>query len=128
MRVASLALSAAAVLLLWSLPAQTHHSFAGTYDADKQLTIKGKMAQFSLRSPHSFFYVEVEGEGKVQRWVIEGGAPAQFAQQGSNKDSLKVGDVVEVLINPSRSANATRGRLLKIVRTSDGKTWGGGGE
>lgn len=116
---------AVAAAMLSSLPVQAHHSFGGTYNVDKQITITGKMVQVSLRSPHSFFYVEVEdANGLVQRWAIEGAGAAQFAQQGISKDAFKIGDPVEVVANPSRSPNSTRARLIKITRTTDGKSWG----
>jgi hypothetical protein len=114
-----------AITVLSSLPLQAHHSFGGTYDVDKQITVKGKMVQVTLRSPHSFLYVEVEdAKGTVQRWVIEGAGAAQFSQQGIDKDAFKVGDPVEVVVNPSRSPNSTRARLIRITRTTDGKSWG----
>jgi len=69
--------------------------------------------------------VEAEDSaGTVQRWSVEGAAAGQFAQQGVTKDAFKVGDPVEVVINPARSASSYRGRLVKITRTSDGKSWG----
>ena len=115
------------VVVLATLPAHAHHSFGGTYNVDQKITIKGKIVQVTLRSPHSFLYVEVEnGDGSVERWTIEGAAASQFAQQGIDKDAFKVGDPVEVIGNPSRSPNATRARLIKITRTTDGKSWGGG--
>jgi hypothetical protein len=114
------------VVVLATLPAHAHHSFGGTYNVDQKITIKGKIAQVTLRSPHSFLYVEVERDGSVERWTIEGAAASQFAQQGFDKDAFKVGDPVEVIGNPSRSPNATRARLIKITRTTDGKSWGGG--
>ena len=111
--------------MLSSLPLQAHHSFGGTYDVARQITINGKIVQVSLRSPHSFLYVEVEeGDGSVERWVLEGAGATQFAQQGINKDVFKIGDPVQVVANPSRSPNSTRGRLIKITRTTDGKSWG----
>jgi len=114
------------VLLLLSYPVAAHHSFGGTYDVEKKITLKGKMVQVSLRSPHSFFFVEVEdSKGTTERWAIEGAAAAQFAQQGVDKDVFKIGDPVEVIANPSRSPNSTRARLIKITRTTDGKSWGG---
>ena len=126
MKVALIALTVASALLLSTLPADAHHSFGGTYNVDKQITIKGKMVQVSLRSPHSFFFVEVEdSKGTTERWAIEGAAAAQFAQQGVNKDVFKIGDPVEVIANPSRSPNSTRARLIKITRTTDGRSWGG---
>jgi hypothetical protein len=114
-----------AAAVLSSLPLQAHHSFGGTYNVDRQITVKGKMVQVTLRSPHSFVYVEVEDpKGTVQRWVLEGAGAAQFSQQFVDKDGFKVGDPVEVALNPSRSPNSTRGRLIRITRTTDGKSWG----
>jgi DNA/RNA endonuclease YhcR with UshA esterase domain len=120
-----LALPVAAALMLATVPAQAHHSFGATYDVSKEITIKGKIVQLSLRSPHSFFFIEAEDNtGTLQRWSIEGAAAGQFAQQGVTRDAFKVGDPVEVVANPARSATSYRGRLLKITRTTDGKSWG----
>ena len=127
MKIPSFALAAAIALLplLSSLPVQAHHSFGGTYDVSKQITIKGKMVQVTLRAPHSFLYVEVEAtDGSTKQWVIEGATAAQFARQGVDKDAFKIGDPVEVVANPSRSPNSTHARLIKITRTTDGKSWG----
>ena len=115
-----------AVALMMSPPLDAHHSFAGTYDASKEVTIKGKIVEVSLRSPHSFFFVETQdAKGSVQRWSFEAASSAQFAQQGVTRDALKVGDVVEAVGNPARSmTTGFRARLLKIVRPSDGWSWG----
>lgn len=113
-------------LVVFLTPAQAHHSFGATYDVAKEITVKGTIVQVSLRSPHSFFYVEGPDEaGMTQRWSFEGASSSQFAQQGVNKDAFKVGDPVEVISNPARSASSYRGRLLKITRTTDGHSWGG---
>ena len=126
MKVALFALLIPVAMLLSSHSVAAHHSFGGTYDVEKKITLKGKMVQLSLRSPHSFFFVEVEdSKGTTERWAIEGAAAAQFAQQGVNKDVFKIGDPVEVIANPSRSPNSTRARLIKITRTTDGRSWGG---
>jgi hypothetical protein len=115
-----------AAAIVGGLPAAAHHSFAGTYDVSKEITIKGKIVEVSLRSPHSFFFVESEdSKGVVQRWSIEGAAAGQFAQQGLTKDALKVGDVVEIVGNPARSMMTSfRARLIKITRPADGSSWG----
>jgi hypothetical protein len=113
-------------LLVPAVPALAHHSFGATYDSSKEISVKGKIVQVSLRSPHSFFFIEAEDEkGVVQRWSIEGAAAGQFAKTGVTKDVFQVGDPVEVICNPARSASSYRGRLLKITRTTDGKSWGG---
>ena len=104
-----------------------HHSFTGAYNVVKTITIAGKFVQIALRSPHSFFYVESQGpDGAAQQWAIEGASAGQFAQQGVDANAFRVGDLVDVTANPSRTPNSTRARLLKIVRPSDGKSWGTG--
>ena len=112
--------------LLSVAPAYAHHSFGATYNVDKEVTLEGKVVQVSLRSPHSFFFVEIMDEnGEVHRWSIEGAGAGQFAQQGVTRDSFKVGDPVKVIANPARSADSYRARLIKITRTTDGRSWGG---
>jgi hypothetical protein len=121
-RFATLAVAAA---LLSAVPIAAHHSFGGTYNVDREITLKGKIVQLTLRAPHSFVYVEVQdADGSTARWTIEGASAQQFAQQGFDREAFKVGDPVEIVGNPSRSPNSTRARLIKITRTTDGRTWG----
>jgi hypothetical protein len=127
MKVRVFALLIVVIVVLSGLPATAHHSFGGTYDVDKKITLKGTMAQIALRSPHSFFYVDIaDASGKVERWAIEGAGAGQFAQQGVDKNAFKIGDVVEIVANPSRTNSTPRARLIKITRPADGKTWGTG--
>jgi hypothetical protein len=124
-KVTLLALFIAAGLMLTGVPADAHHSFGSTYDVQKEIELEGKVVQVSLRSPHSFFFVEAKDEnGETQRWSIEGAGAAQVAQQGVTRDSFKIGDLVKVIGNPARSKTSYRARLVKITRPSDGKTWG----
>jgi len=126
MKATLLVLVIAAGVMFTAASATAHHSFGATYNVDKEITLEGKVVQVSLRSPHSFFFVEAKDEmGEVRRWSIEGAGAGQFAQQGVTRDSFKVGDPVKVIANPARSLDSFRGRLIKITRTTDGKTWGG---
>jgi hypothetical protein len=122
----SLSLLILITTLLFGTPSiEGHHSFTGAYNVDKTITIKGKIIQIALRSPHSFFYVEsLDGKGTTQQWAVEGASAGQFAQQGVDSTAFRIGDPVEVTANPSRTTNSTRARLIKIVRTTDGKSWG----
>src|ERR1700680_975055 len=115
-----------AAMIAGGFAAGAHHSFAGTYDVSKEITIKGKIVEVSLRSPHSFFFIEApDPKGVLQRWAIEGASASQFAQQGVTRDALKVGDVVDIVGNPARSMMTNfRARLIKITRPSDGWFWG----
>jgi len=124
-KITLLALLISAGLAFTTIPADAHHSFGSTYDVQKEIELEGKVVQVSLRSPHSFFYIEAKDEsGQVQRWAIEGAGAAQFAQQGVTRESFKIGDVVQVVGNPARSKDSYIARLVKITRPSDGKSWG----
>jgi hypothetical protein len=126
-RIPAPALLVAVTLLAGSVHVEAHHSFTGAYNVDKTITITGKIVQIALRSPHSFFYVESQDpNGAAQQWAIEGASAGQFAQQGVDAKAFRVGDVVEVTANPSRTPKSTRARLVKIVRPADGKAWGTG--
>ena len=127
MRIATPALLMALTILVGTAQIAAHHSFTGAYNVDKTIAITGKIVQIALRSPHSFFYVESQNpEGGLQQWAIEGASAGQFAQQGVDAKAFRVGDIVDVTANPSRTPNSTRARLVKIVRPSDGKSWGTG--
>jgi hypothetical protein len=116
----------ATVVVISNVPAVAHHSFGATYNVDKEITLEGKVVQVSLRSPHSFFFIEAPDEnGKLQKWSIEGAGAGQLASQGVGRDAFKVGDPVKVVANPARSTESYRARMIKITRTTDGKTWGG---
>jgi hypothetical protein len=111
-------------ILMVGATAYAHHSFGATYDLRKQITIEGKLVQVMLRNPHSFFHVEAPDEsGQMQRWSVEGGGATQMRTEGDK--GLQVGDTIKVVINPARSAEAHRGRLISITRPSDGWSWGG---
>jgi hypothetical protein len=106
-------------LLSCGLVVYAHHSFAGTYLMDKTREVEGRVAQVQIRNPHSFFHVEVVGEGQTVRWLVEGAGATQMRES-----PLKVGDHVKVTGNPGRSADSNRLRLIHIIRPSDGWSWG----
>ena len=113
-------------VLLATMSIFGHHSFTATYFDDKVVTVEGKLAQFLIRNPHSFLYVDVKDEdGKVTRYAIEGAAGGQFSREGVTADSLRPGDQVIVTGNPGRNPSDHRLRLKTITRPSDGWRWGG---
>ena len=115
-----------AVLLLTGSRASAHHSFAATYLEGKVVTIEGEVAQFQYRNPHSFLYVTVKGDkGEPQRWAIEWGGSGQLRGQSVTIDTVKPGDRVVVVGDPSRTPGELRLRMRTITRPSDGWKWGG---
>ena len=107
-----------------------HHSYGATYDTSKEVKLEGKILQFSYRNPHSFVTVQApDQDGVQQRWAIEWSGTAQLATAGVTRESLKVGDQVVITARPSRVSGEYRVLMVRLIRPSDGFTWGSrGGE
>lgn len=111
--------------LMSGATAYAHHSLAATYKADQEVKLDGKIIDFLFRNPHSFLQIEApDDKGVMQRWSLEWRASGQLGQQGIKRDTLKVGDEIEVTINPSRTPADHRGALKTLKRKSDGFGWG----
>jgi hypothetical protein len=103
-----------------------HHSFAASYFPDRTVTIDGKVVQFLFRNPHSFLDVAPVGEKRHdETWVVEWGGGGQLSRVGVSKDTLKPGDHVVVIGNPSRNPTDHRLHMVSIFRPSDGWKWSG---
>lgn len=100
--------------LLWA-----HHSVAG-YDTQKEVTIHGVIKEFNWRNPHVFVVWEVKDEaGRVVEWAGEMNSPSSMIQVGMNKNSLKPGDEVTIIVNPSKTASALG--IIRRITMSDGR-------
>jgi len=85
----------AALLLTISHAANAHHSFATHYDTKNIVEISGTLSAVKMRSPHSFFEVDVVAEnGAIQTWEVEAHAVPILRRLGINRDTLVVGDSV----------------------------------
>ena len=102
-----------------------HHSYAATYDTAKDVKLEGKLVQFVYRNPHTFVHVQApDAAGKMERWAVEWSGTSALDRSGVTRETLKVGDSVVVTIHPSRVAGDYRGLMVKLLRPSDGFTWG----
>ena len=119
-----------AAVLLTGTAVYAHHSYSATYDTAREVKLDGKLVQFVYRNPHSFVHVEATDEsGSMHRWAVEWSGTSQLANSGVKQDSLKVGDSVVITARPSRVTNEYRALMVRLIRPSDGFTWGArGGE
>ena len=106
-------------------PAVAHHSFAATYDASKQASIEGQVAQFLFRNPHSMVQVLAPDENGEMRWAIEWAGVNVLTGEGISRETLRIGDEVIVTGNPGRVPSDYRMRMLSIERPLDGWEWRG---
>ena len=87
----------AAGLMVAAVPGLAHHSFSAEYDRAKPVQLKGTVTKVEWMNPHARFYLDVTGEdGKVTNWEFELGSPNGLMRQGWTRNSLKIGDVVQV--------------------------------
>jgi len=73
-----------------------HHSL-GNFDTTKAVRVKGTIVQFNMINPHTFLFVDEKvPDANLRRWAVEGPSVIQLNRDGFTKDTLKVGDVVEI--------------------------------
>jgi len=84
------------VLVLSAARIQAHHAFAAEFDANRPITLKGKITRMEWVNPHSWLHIDVsKPDGTVQKWMVEGGPPTSLVKRGFSKKSLVPGtDVV----------------------------------
>src|SRR5215467_8323867 len=116
-------LSIAAVglgLLLASVPAIAHHSFAAEFDAAKPIKLTGSVTKVEWMNPHTYFYIDVKDEkGTVTNWGMEMGSPNGLMRQGWTRNSMKVGD--SVTVEGSRAKDGSNIGNARSVTLSGGQ-------
>lgn len=109
-----------AVLLVATLPAWAHHSFASEYDADKPAKLQGTVKKVEWINPHSWITIDVKGaNGTVQTWEIEAGAPNAMFRRGFNKNSLPLG--TEIVVTGYLAKNGLRRLNGRDLTFPDGR-------
>jgi len=104
----------AAGVLMASATAVAHHSFAAEFDANKPITLTGRVTKIEWTNPHVWFYINVKDEktGEMTNWGAEMGPPHGLQRSGWRRDTLKIGEEVTVrgslAKNGSKRVNARR--------------------
>jgi hypothetical protein len=86
--------------------AAAHHAFSAEFDASKPVQLRGTVVRVEWINPHTWIHIDVrEADGKITRWMIEGGTPNTLLRRGLTRDSLPQG--TEILVDGYRAKNGT---------------------
>lgn len=90
--VVSLALAAVA------FPAFAHHGWSD-YDADKALTLKGRVKAASYENPHATITLDADGK----TWTVVLAPVSRMESRGASRDAVAVGREVTIVGYPSKT-------------------------
>lgn len=96
-RISVFAAISTAVLMV-ATPAQAHHAFSAQYDVDRPASLTGVVVKIEWLNPHAYFFIDVtdEATGEITTWACELTSPVGLMRRGWTRNSLAIGDVVEV--------------------------------
>jgi hypothetical protein len=117
---AALVVVVAAGLVIARTPALAHHNSTPFYDDTKEVEVVGSVARFLFRNPHSFLFIDAESEaGEAVQWEVELGAAVSMRRSGWTPETIKAGDPIRAVGDPSR-APGTYGMCCAQLSRPDG--------
>ena len=113
-------IGALVLVCISAAPVLAHHSFAAEFDAKKPVKLRGTVVKMEWINPHSWVHIEVKTpDGKVEQWMIEGGAPNALLRRGWNKNSLLPG--TEILVEGFQAKDGALRANGRDITFPDGK-------
>jgi hypothetical protein len=113
-------LIAAAALILSTTPTSAHHAFAAEFDATKPIKLRGTVVKMEWINPHTWIHLDVKTpNGKVERWMIEGGPPNALYRRGFTQKSLPNGS--EILVEGFRAKDGSLKGNGRDLTFADGR-------
>lgn len=111
-------LTGAAVLAV-ATSAGAHHSIAGMYDASRNTTLEGVVAEFQFINPHPILVVDIRRGEATERWEMEMDNRGELTQIGMTETTLRPGDRVVIHGSPARR-EVRRLYIRRLDRPADG--------
>ncbi|HEY2383877.1 MAG TPA: DUF6152 family protein [Terriglobia bacterium] len=102
-------------------PAAAQRSFSMSYEAGRQITLRGVVTRIDWVNPSAFFFIDVrDPSGTVTNWAIEFGSPLDLERDGWKPGALHIGDQVMVEGVPARG-EVRQASEKSVVLTKTGK-------
>jgi hypothetical protein len=102
------------VLLAHATPLSAHHS-AAQYDATAPVTLEGTVTRVDWTNPHVYIYVNTKGaSGDSTQWTVETDPTPILIRSGWTRESVRVGAVVTVRMNPARDKQRNHAQLVSL--------------
>ena len=109
----------AVAFLMLGAVVSAHHSAA--HYSKEAMTTRGIVVEYKWRNPHVTLVWEVKGKtGETTHWVGELSSVTTMISDGMTKDSLKVGEELEVIACPSMNPGSTEA-WVRTIKKADGK-------
>ena len=103
-----------------TVPLLSHHAFSSEFDANKPVKLKGTVSRIEWINPHTWIHVDVkETDGKITKWMIEGGSPNALIRRGVTAQLLKVG--MDVMVDGYQAKDGSPRANGRDITLADGR-------
>src|ERR1700690_2696674 len=105
-------LALALIMILLSGTAGAHHNMSALFDFNNRVTVSGTLTKFDWRNPHIQLIVDVNKDGQMETWTLEGPPPIFFKEREITKADFEGAFGKTVTAEASRARDGSKAGLL----------------